>query len=262
MNTQRIKSIVIQITLFVALVPLVACQAQPEHTSDRDRWLIGYVAPSIYPVEINEMNAMDKNGEPMAAIRTQIQAVGEKIQSVRRTFPHYDGYALPLSVFTTQETGQMGMGTTELPDYFEINWTSLVNLKRYQTRVNVTKQIRDIINQGTLSAPVDRPSEQEECHYFVFNFGFLPDGRVKVWLGGCGPFKYIETLQSYKVYGMDGFGLGNKEFIKEYQPKLIKYTQKQGYPDPRNIPWEKVNKVLHREYDIQHKQWQVIEGTH
>ncbi|CAG9295110.1 DUF2931 family protein [Celerinatantimonas diazotrophica] len=262
MNAQRIKSIVIQITLFVALLPLVACQAQPEQASHRDRWLIGYVAPSIYPVEINDMNAMDKQGEPMAAVATQVQFIGQKIQSVRKIFPHYDGYALPLSVFTTQDTGQMGMGTTELPDYFEIKWTSVVNLKRYQTRVNITKQIRDIINQGTMSAPVDRPNEQEECHYFVFNFGFLPDGRVKVWLGGCNPFKYIETLQPYKVYGMDGFGLGNKSFIKRYQPKFVKFIQKQGYPDPRNIPWEKVNKVLHRKYDVQHKQWHVIEGTH
>ncbi|CAG9295114.1 DUF2931 family protein [Celerinatantimonas diazotrophica] len=262
MNAQKIKSVVIQITLFVALLPLVACQAQPEQTDNRDRWLIGYVAPSIYPVEINDMNAMNKNGEPMAAIRTQVQFIGQKIQSVRKIFPHYDGYTLPLSVFTTQETGQMGGGTTELPDYFEIKWTSVVNLKRYQTRVNITKQIRDIINQGTLSAPPDRPSEQEECHYFVFNFGFLPDGRVKVWLGGCGPFKYIETLQPYKVYGMDGFGLGNKRFIKRYQPKFVKFIQKQGYPDPRNIPWEKVNKVLHRKYDVQHKQWHVIEGMH
>ncbi|MFM2475909.1 DUF2931 family protein [Celerinatantimonas sp. MCCC 1A17872] len=262
MNTKMIKSLAIKITLLVALVPLVACQAQPEHTSDRDRWLIGYVAPSIYPVEINNMNAMDKNGEPMAAIATQIKAVGQSIQSVRQTFPHYDGYAIPLSVFTTQETGQMGMGTTELPDYFEINWTSLVNLKLYQTRVNITKKIQDIINHGTMSAPVDRPSEQEECHYFVFNFGFLPDGRVKLWLGGCGPFKYVGTITPYKAISEEKLAYFSQEDIDE-QKHFSQRATDLGYPDPRyHTPWNKVNKVLHREYDIQHKKWNVIEGTH
>ncbi|CAG9295112.1 DUF2931 family protein [Celerinatantimonas diazotrophica] len=262
MNAQRIKSIAIKVTILVALLPLVACQAKPEQASNRHRWLLGYVAPSIYPVEINDMNAMDKNGEPMAPIATQIKAVGRSVQSVRRIFPHYDSYALPLSVFTIQAGEQLGGGTVELPDYFEINWTSLVNLKRYQTRVNITKQIRDIINQGTLSAPPDRPSEQEECHYFVFNFGFLPDGRVKVWLGGCGPFKYVGTITPYKAIEEKKSAYFSQEDIDE-QKHFSQRATDLGYPDPRyHIPRNKVNKVLHRKYDVQHKQWQVIEGTH
>lgn len=86
------------------------------------------------------MNTMDKNGEPMSAIATQqVQFTGRNVQSVRRTFPHYDGYALLLSVFSIQ-AGEQLEKTTELPDYFENKWSSLVNLKRYQTRANITKQ--------------------------------------------------------------------------------------------------------------------------
>ncbi len=85
---------------------------------------------------------------------------------------------------------------------------------------------------------------------------------MKVWLGGCGPFKYIETMLPYKILTDKDLA---EEYInsdKKYQHYYVEHAKKQGYPDPRVIPWNKVDKVLHREYDIQHKKWHVIEGTH
>ncbi|MFM2487010.1 DUF2931 family protein [Celerinatantimonas yamalensis] len=253
------------IIALVALPLLGGCVDRQSDTLDNlkeySAWSVGYVAPTYYPVDIRSIDPTDNEGNSITEIGAQVPSVGETLKEVRQYFPHYDGYALPVDMLTFQTRRQLGIGTKVLPDMITIHWVSLINVKFYETRLKITKSIKQKINKTILVRLIWSPDTVVKCHYSHFIFGFIPNGDVKVWLGGCSQLDYIETLKPYKIEHQGANDFLRKMYKKELQQTMFKHFKKIGYPNPLPIQWDKIDKVLKRKY-IGNGQWKTVEGTH
>ncbi|MFM2487012.1 DUF2931 family protein [Celerinatantimonas yamalensis] len=265
MNAVKSKSLNLIVTIALMALPFLGGCADrqsdtPDNLKEYSAWSVGYVAPTYYPVDIRSIDPTDNEGNSVTEIGAQVPSVGETLKEVRQYFPHYDGYALPLDFFTFQSRGQLGMGTKVLPDMITIHWVSLINVKFYETRLKINQKIKNIAHQAVMVQTQD-PKVALECHASHFIFGFIPNGDVKVWLAGCGPFDYIETLKPYKIEHQGANDFLRKMYKKELQQTMFKHFKKIGYPNPLPIQWDKIDKVLKRKF-LADGQWETVESTH
>ncbi|MFM2487009.1 DUF2931 family protein [Celerinatantimonas yamalensis] len=265
MSQLKSKSPNLMLTIALVALPFLdGCADRqrdtPDNLKEYSAWSVGYVVPTFYPVDISSINPTDSHGENMTIIGDQVNVVGESLKEVRQYFPHYDGYALPVDMFTLQTRRQLGMGTKELPDMITIHWVSLINVKFYETRLKINQKIKDIAHQAVIVQTQD-PKVALECHASHFIFGFIPNGDVKVWLAGCGPFDYIETLKPYKIEHQGANDFLRKLNERERQQPILKYFKQIGYPNPLPIQWDKIDKVLKRKF-LADGQWETVESTH
>ncbi|KJG05705.1 hypothetical protein UB33_13155, partial [Photobacterium angustum] len=80
------------------------------------------------------------------------------------------------------------------------------------------------------------------CYQTTFDFGFLPNGQVKVWLEGCGKYTYITELSPTSTPETDYNGNSSTAYKHDYEDELnIRAENANATLTP--IPWDKVNKV-------------------
>nr|WP_235604278.1 DUF2931 family protein [Photobacterium kishitanii] len=80
------------------------------------------------------------------------------------------------------------------------------------------------------------------CYQSQFDFGFLPNGQVKVWLEGCGKYTYVTELSPTSSPETDYNGNLSTAYKHDYEEELcIRVKEAKATLTP--IPWNKVNKI-------------------
>ncbi len=108
-----------------------------------------------------------------------------KLEHVRTVFPDYDGFGFPISLLTGVRGRQLGSANKHLPNSIYIYWTSLINMRFFVTKYDLSPKLKELMatelsytrRDGTIDA---------SCYRTEFFFGMLPNGKAKVWLWGCG----------------------------------------------------------------------------
>ena len=188
------------------------------------------------------------------------------------TYPDYDGYAIPLGVPVNFIPDQVGSGIKTLPDEIYLYWGS--HGFRYATVVKVTAQIKAAMFKPYPS--VISSAEGATCYQTEFMFGFLPDGRAKLWLDGCGILTFVGEYSATKAVPIppqapekepepltpeqiEQFGNLLFDTNPQKKPQPPKMYPRPSRDDP--IPWDKVNQVWYNPgYKVQNLE-EVIPST-
>ncbi|PSV50149.1 DUF2931 family protein, partial [Photobacterium sp. GB-1] len=118
-------------------------------------------------------------------------------------------------------------------------WTSLFDAKFYITELDVTPKMKALAYKKQSYIRPD--GIKRACYQSQFDFGFLPNGQVKVWLEGCGKYTYVTELSPTSMPDTDYNSITSKQYFQatEYVKKRAKKANATLTP----IPWDKVNKV-------------------
>ncbi|PSU87485.1 hypothetical protein C0W35_21650, partial [Photobacterium kishitanii] len=129
--------------------------------------------------------------------------------------------------------------TNHLPDKIVLYWTSLFDTKFYFTEIHVTPKIK-VLSPST-ATDVYNGQIRRSCYQTTFDFGFLPNGQVKVWLEGCGKYTYVTELSPIATPNTDynGSTYSDHNQIRNSVLKRAKKANATLIP----IPWNKVNKI-------------------
>ncbi|PMM06378.1 hypothetical protein BCT63_06550 [Vibrio kanaloae] len=244
------------VAVLTLLLGLMGCSEQdyPDDRSFRP-WRIGAAISYNYPAGINQAYGVNYKEDWTSVMLPYGPLGGSRydMEKYRRYIsPDYDGYALPLGVPVNYTPFQLGSGIKSLPDELYIYWGS--HGYRYATVVEVTAQIK-----AAMVKPYPHPkNETRNCYQTKFLFGFLPDGRAKLWLDGCLFLTYVGEYKPTKAVPVPP--PEPKEKPKELTPEQIdkyghllfdieiskKPEPPEAYPRPSRddpIPWDKVNQV-------------------
>lgn len=249
----------------LALVVGLVGRTKPNYPDDpRFRpWRIGAAISYNYPASVNEaygINYQEDWTSMMLPFGGLLQSRYRMDKYREYTYPEYDGYALPLALPINFTSRQIGTGIKSLPDELYIYWGS--HGFRYATVVKVTAQIKAAM--VTPYPSVISSKEGATCYQTEFMFGFLPDGRAKLWLDGCGVLTYVGEYSASKAVPIPPPAPEKepepltpeqlKERAERYEKlgitELMADKPKQEPPkihprpsldDP--IPWDKVNQV-------------------
>ena len=256
MNKRYLAIIIIAL---LALVVGLGVRTKPKYPDDpRFRpWRIGAAISYNYPAAINEaygVNYQEDWTSMMLPYGGLLQSRYRMEKYREYTYPEYDGYAIPLGVPVNFTPDQIGSGLKSLPDELYIYWG--LNGFRYATVVKVTAQIKAAMI--TPYPSVISSKEGATCYQTQFLFGFLPDGRTKLWLDGCGVLTYVGEYSASKAVPIPPPAPEKEpEPLTEEQRKLfadlLYSTESPKLPEPPKIhprpslddpiPWDKVNQV-------------------
>ncbi|WP_045405414.1 DUF2931 family protein [Vibrio jasicida] len=214
---------------------LQACAAEPDYPPDFTEWNVGFAGSLLYPVMYSyDVYGVNEKEDWTSLIHPQIIIHGnpeKKLSRIRRLLgdQKYEGYELQLGEIV--KNSQIA-GTKTLPDQVYVRWTSIINENEYFTVLDVTKDMKTVMKTPRLHPRgLDYP-----CYQTTFVFGFLPDGRAKVWLEGCRIFTYVGELEP-KAKNLYQGEVERAPIMDIYE----KQAGKSAYP----IPWDKVNKVYY-----------------
>ncbi|MGD8121941.1 DUF2931 family protein [Vibrio sp. TRT 2004] len=243
----------------LALIAGLAGRTKPNYPDDpRFRpWRIGAAISYNYPAGITEaygVNYQEDWTSMMLPYGGLLQSRYKMEKYREYTYPDYDGYAIPLGVPVNFTSRQIGTGIKSLPDELYLYWGS--HGFRYATVVKVTAQIKAAM--VTPYPSVISSKEGATCYQTVFMFGFLPDGRTKLWLDGCGILTYVGEYSATKAVPVpppapkkepepltpeqiEQFGHLLFDTKPKKRPQPPKMYPRPSLDDP--IPWDKVNQV-------------------
>ena len=88
---------------------------------------------------------------------------------------------------------------------------------------------------------VESDGIKRTCYQSQFDFGFLPNGQVKVWLEGCGKYTYVTELSPTSTPETDYNGSTYSDHNQTRNSVLKRAKKANATLTP--IPWDKVNKV-------------------
>ncbi|MEF1286052.1 DUF2931 family protein, partial [Vibrio sp. M250220] len=185
----------------LALITGLVGRAKPNYPDDpRFRpWRIGAAISYNYPASVNEAYGVNYQEDwtsmmlPFGGLGSPLRYNMDKYREY--TYPDYDGYALPLALPINFTSRQIGTGIKSLPDELYIYWG--LNGFRYATVVKITAQIKAAM--VTPYPSVISSKEGATCYQTEFMFGFLPEGRAKLWLDGCGILTYVGEYSATKA---------------------------------------------------------------
>lgn len=241
----------------LALIAGLVGRAKPNYPDDpRFRpWRIGAAISYNYPASVNEAYGVNYQEDwtsmmlPYGGLGSPLRYNMDKYREY--TYPDYDGYAIPLGVPVNFIPDQLGSGIKSLPDELYIYWG--LNGFRYATVVKVTAQIKAAMTKPYPHIRLDN----QNCYQTVFMFGFLPEGRTKLWLDGCGILTYVGEYSATKAVPVpplpekelepltpeqiEQFGHLLFDTKPKKRPQPPKMYPRPSLDDP--IPWDKVNQV-------------------
>lgn len=230
-----------RITFTLCIFSLLVSCATHASLPDSD-WSVSVSAPTFYPVKVTEGFGVSEqeNWESPLHNFTQFMRVTD-IENVRKRFPSYKGFGLPIQNYTMIRSRQI-QPTNHLPDTIYLHWVSLANTKFYLTKYSIPDAVKRLMEERYAYVRGDGVTI-DSCYRTEFVFGLLPNGQAKVFLKGCGELNYLTTLGPDKLLEKDSQGFGVEEYEKKsYMHRIKKRAESEGAViDP--IPWGKVNKV-------------------
>ncbi|AQM21258.1 DUF2931 family protein [Vibrio anguillarum] len=241
----NIKAILIILSL--CLLSSCASNANNAKYVPRDKWRVGVVMPSFYPVKVTQAYGVNENENWTSLLHsfTPQSFSNSELSNARKKLPNYDGFGLPLHAISITSRYQIG-GTNHLPDSVYLYWVSLVNTQFYVTKYIVPESIKQLMAKQD-SYTRANGFVVNPCYRTDFVFGLLPNGQAKVWLRGCGETVYLAELAPDKVMDRDSNGF-TADTYKEasYLGRIHQRAKDAGVSiDP--IPWDKVDKVYSME---------------
>ncbi|PSV34168.1 DUF2931 family protein, partial [Photobacterium sp. GB-36] len=118
-------------------------------------------------------------------------------------------------------------------------WTSLFDAKFYITELDVTPKMKALAYKKQSYIRPD--GIKRACYQTTFDFGFLPNGQVKVWLKGCGKYTYVTELSPTSTPETDYNGSTYSDHNQTRNSVLKRAKKANATLTP--IPWDKVNKI-------------------
>ncbi|WBA16803.1 DUF2931 family protein [Salinivibrio proteolyticus] len=141
---------------------------------------------------------------------------------------------------------QLGSANKHLPDSIYIYWTSLINMRFFVTKYDLSPKVKELMAKKLHYTRSDG-SKGLPCYRTELFFGMLPNGKAKVWLWGCGKFIYLAELDPVREKDRDQNGTTADEYRQGPTPTPTPQRVRQRGIDAGvstiPIPWEKVGKV-------------------
>ncbi|PSV50199.1 DUF2931 family protein [Photobacterium sp. GB-1] len=203
-------------------------------------WTVAYAMPSFYPVRVTKAYGINTQEDWTSILHTHSQFMTTSaLKRIKEFLPNYDGYGLPLAFATMGGASQI-QPTNHLPDKVVLYWTSLFDAKFYITELNITPKMKALAyKKQSYTRPED--GRRKTCYQTTFDFGFLPNGQVKVWLEGCGKYTYVTELSPTSTPETDYNGSTYSDHNQTRNSVLKRAKKANATLTP--IPWEKVNKI-------------------
>ncbi|PSV51035.1 hypothetical protein C9J41_20185 [Photobacterium sp. GB-50] len=203
-------------------------------------WTVAYAMPSFYPVRVTKAYGINTQEDWTSILHTHSQFMTvSNFNRIKGFLPDYNGYGLPLAFATMGGDSQI-QPTNHLPDKVVLYWTSLFDAKFYITELDVTQKMKALMYKQQNHVEAD--GINRTCYQTTFDFGFLPNGQVKVWLEGCGKYTYVTELSPTSTPETDYNGNSSTAYKHDYEDEL-NIRAKKANATLRPIPWDKVNKI-------------------
>ncbi|TMX38399.1 nitroreductase [Vibrio sp. Hep-1b-8] len=234
---------------FIALLVLIAFtnanafSRVPNVPEDMPAWRIGYAMSTLYPVKVTQAYGVNDSRGWTSFIHNDVLFFGRtELKEMRKYAPNYDGYSIALGI--PVEIKSQVAPTSALPDSIYLYWASVTNQRFFATKFDLTPKMKTVMS--TKEPFIRFDGFNTHCYRSDIVFGFLPNGNTKVWLDGCGEYKFVTELEPIKELDMDSFG-NDAEIIRDnYSEDMAERAKQLGATlDP--IPWDKVNKVFSKE---------------
>ena len=230
------------LTLISALL-LSACsqtQGTEDVPEDMWNWRIGLSMPSFYPIKVSSAYGVSIQEGWHSPMLGQSRVMSRStLEKIRRDVPKYDGFGLPLASGILTQLVQM-RHTNHLPDKIVIAWTSLYNSKFYITEFDVTPEIK----KRMYTKQNESYNARLSCYQSDFDFGFMPNGQVKVWIGGCGRYTYITELAPSATPETDSMGSNAAIYDKSSKKRRIIQRAKDANVITVPLPLDKIHQVF------------------
>lgn len=234
------------ITILLLVQVITACSSDPSNSSNLRNWRVGTVAPSMYPVIVERgVYGINKQNNWTSKLHTHTHMWSNtELLTVRKIFPDYQGFGLPLAEETISMQSQL-IKRTELPDVIHLNWASLVEGKFYATTFELTPNIKQ--RMMTQQRYVGNYGQTWQCYETDIVFGLLPSGIAKVWLTGCGDqFTSLGQISASAVSSTDFAG----KSIESYQYKIALQRTKKRVNQINKLNGS-LNQTLNHEVNLQ-----------
>ncbi|MDC5707280.1 DUF2931 family protein [Vibrio europaeus] len=228
--------------ILLLVVPVVsnAFAKVPSVPEDMPKWRIGYAMSSLYPAKITEAYGVNEEQDWTSFVHNDMHFMTRtELSKLKKKLPDYDGYSLVLGTPVTMK--RQVAGTKTLPDSVFVYWASISNARFFVTKFDLTKEVKSLMVTKRQMTTWD--GAVLDCYQNDIVFGFLPNGNTKVWLDGCGEYKYVTELMPDAELEADSRGNNAKIYKANYGARITKRAEEAGETlDP--IPWDKVNKVF------------------
>ncbi|MGY5540523.1 DUF2931 family protein [Vibrio brasiliensis] len=239
----------LDIKWFIALLGLIvftnanAFSRVPSVPKDMPKWRIGYAMSTLYPAKVTKAYGVNEEHDWTSFIHNDQQYLYRtKYEYAKRSHKDYSGYGIALGV-PVGFSSQIG-GTQTLPDSVYIYWSSITNQRFFATKFDLTPKMKTVMSTKEPFTRFD--GFKTHCYRSDIVFGFLPNGNTKVWLDGCGEYKFVTELEPIEEFDMDTFGNEAEAYRIDYGESMKERAKQLGATlDP--IPWDKVNKVFTKE---------------
>lgn len=232
-------------TRFVSALLLVMSTAScafvksPSVSKDMPQWRIGYAMSSLYPAKITQAYGVNEEQDWTSFVHNDMHFFGRSdLQKIQIDVPGYDGLGIMLGTPVTIKR-QVG-GTRSLPDIVYIYWASITNQRFFTTKWKLPPDVKKVMSTREQYTRWD--GVVSDCYRTDMIFGFLPNGNTKIWLRGCGEYKYITEIAADAELEADTFGNNAEIYKANYSDRIAERAKQAGVSiDP--IPWDEVNKV-------------------
>ncbi|MFM2590148.1 DUF2931 family protein [Vibrio sp. TBV020] len=231
--------ILILMLLFIVPSDVYAFAKTPEVPSDMPKWRVGYAMSHLYPAKVTQAYGVNEQGDWTSFLHNDQQYLFRtELSRMHRYLPDYDGYGIVLGT-PVGYSGQV-MGTQILPDSVYIYWSSISNQRFFLTKFDLGDSLKKEMVEKRIFTTWD--GVELDCYNKDIIFGFLPNGNTKLWLRGCGEYKYITELKPEAELTADTFGNDADIYKANYGKKMAARAKEVGAVlDP--IPWDRVDKV-------------------
>ncbi|EEX92499.1 hypothetical protein VIOR3934_15796 [Vibrio orientalis CIP 102891 = ATCC 33934] len=223
------------------LVPVVsnAFAKVPSVPEDMPQWRIGYAMSSLYPAKVTEAYGVNEEQDWTSSVHNDMHFMRRSdLNRIRQDIADYDGFGLVLGTPVTKIS--QVTGTQTLPDSVYLYWASISNQRFFTTKWDLPADIKTLMSTKETFTRYD--GVVRDCYRTDMIFGFLPNGNTKVWLRGCGEYKYITELAPDAELEADTFGNDAAIYRANYSKRIAERSEDAGaLLDP--IPWDRVNKV-------------------
>lgn len=227
--------------LLLLVVPVVsnAFSKIPSVPEDMPKWRIGYAMSSLYPAKITQAYGVNEEQDWTSFVHNDMHFMTRSEPTkILKDLPDYDGFGLVLGTPVTNKR-QVG-GTQTLPDSVYIYWASISNQRFFTTKWDLSSDIKKMMSTKETYTRYD--GVVRDCYRTDMIFGFLPNGNTKLWLRGCGEYKYIAEITPDAELEADTFGNDAATYRANYSKRIADRAESVGAAlDP--IPWDRVDKV-------------------
>ncbi|MGD8110994.1 DUF2931 family protein [Vibrio sp. TRT 17S01] len=231
-------------------VVLTLCSCTSFASVPETSWRVSIAAPSLYPVNVTQSYGINEHENWTSSLHnfTQFMRVTD-IKNVRKRFPRYDGFGIPIQDYTMIRSRQVSP-TNHIPEVIYLYWVSLANTQFYVTKYPVSNAVKKAMRMETSYTRGDGATI-DSCYRIEFVFGLFPNGQAKVFLKGCGELIFLTDLAPDSILDKDSNGFGIEDYMKKsYFKRIQKRAEDAGVViDP--VSWDKVNKIYSKENIIE-----------